>query len=523
MNTETHDPTAESQVVGVSDSPVADPTPWRRLDIRVIWVDLVRLLLSLVPYAVATWALGVEPDSGTLWPIIGFAVFGILSSVGDAIRWAFTRYRVTSEYVERRTGVFVRKYRSVRRDRIRSVDTSAKLLQRWARLRVVEIGAGQQTAASESALSLDAVSKAEAALLHLELIGSVPRPAQEGADRESVDADGEVLSRMRPRWVVYNMFSIWAYIMAAGLFWGAISMGSAFGLDIGGWVVGLYDWETLGWGWTTALALVVIGLLGAIGMGINYFTEYWNFELARVRGEDGTQLRTRRGLFRTREVNREDRRMRGVRISEPVLWRWMGMADTNVITTGLNVWGMSQPTAILPRGPIEVARRVASKVLAVDPSPFEAPLRRHPRRALRRRLVWATALCGAITLVTWWLISTGVLAAWTILIGPACLPMAWLGGIVSYRALGHAIAGEYLVFRSGLMSRGTVALRRDSVSTIAVSQSIFQRRLGLKTVHAMTAAGWGAYGAPDVAADEAVALACEAAPGVLDDFLVAPR
>ncbi|WP_211658273.1 hypothetical protein [Phytoactinopolyspora halophila] len=36
----------------------------------------------------------------------------------------------------------------------------------------------------------------------------------------------------------------------------------------------------------------------------------------------------------------------------------------------------------------------------------------------------------------------------------------------------------------------------------------------------MTAAGWGVYEAPDVAASEGVAFAADAAPGLLEPFLV---
>ena len=67
------------------------------------------------------------------------------------------------------------------------------------------------------------------------------------------------------------------------------------------------------------------------------FTENWNLELARVPSRDGTMLRTRKSLFTTREVNRDENRIRGAQVSEPVLWRWMGASDTSVITTGLDV------------------------------------------------------------------------------------------------------------------------------------------------------------------------------------------
>ncbi|NEE02811.1 PH domain-containing protein [Phytoactinopolyspora halotolerans] len=507
----------------------------------MIWVDVVQAVVSLTPAALATGVFGVEASLGSLWPMIAVAAFGTVGAIADALRWAFTRYRVTDAYVERRTGVFVRQYRSVRRDRIRSVDATAKLRHRLAGLRVVTIGAGQQHNAGESAFVLDAILRTDAWRLQEELLrpraagSAVPAPSgrPDGSgvgDRVTGTSDGargtedaQVFARLRPSWVLYNVFNSWAYIMAIGLLWGGFWLLSTFGVDVGGFLDGLADWEALGWGWTIGIGVLVTGAVGVIGLAVNFFTENWNFELARVSGEDGTQLRTRKGLFTTREVNRDERRMRGLQISEPLLWRWMGMADTNVVTTGLSLWSMSEPTAILPRGPIGVARSVAVDVLGSRPSPFDVPLVRHPAAALRRRLCWATVGGAALVAVVVWLVITDVLPAWTVWLGAAGWPVALLGAVVAYRALGHAVAGPYVVLRSGLISRSTVALQRSAVSTIALRQSLLQRRLGLMTVSAMTAAGWGGYQASDVDAGEAVEFATAAAPGLLEPFLVPNR
>src|SRR5690625_2107448 len=507
--------------------------PWQRLHSRMIWVDALQSLLSLAPAGLAVWVFGVEPEMGVLWPVLAIAVFGVTGAVSDALRWVFTRFRVTDEYVERRTGVLVRRYRSIRRDRIRSVDVEAKLRHRLAGLRVVNIGAGQQSAAGESALALDAVLATDAnELRHLLLTSRSPRPVMahddtsspdNTADRPSPDAgaDGHVFARFRPQWVVYNVVNIWAYLMALGLLWGGYWLAITFGLDPAGFVTGLLDWEQLGWTWTILIGAVVVGLLGVLGLAINFFAEYWRFELSRIPGEKGTLLRTRHGLFRTREVNRDDTRMRGAQIAEPLLWRWMGMADTTVITTGLDVWSMSQPTAILPRGPVSVARPVTAAVLDSEPNPLEVPLGRHPRAALRRRLWWATLLAALIVALLGWLAATDVLTVAWVWLGVALWPVALCCAWIAYRALGHTITGEYAVVRSGLASRATSALKRSAVSTIAIRESVLQRRLGLQTVSAMTAAGYGIYAAPDVADDEAVQFAAKAAPGLLDPFLVA--
>jgi putative membrane protein len=512
-------PAPEAVVEG--DRPADDDgTPWSRLDQRVIWVDLARSLLSFAPTAIAGWGFGVPLDGGALWPLLGVGVIGLIGAGADLLRWAFTRYRVTDDYLERRTGVLVRRYRSVRRDRIRSVDTSARLRHRLAGLRVVLVGAGQQTAAGESALSLDAVSRADAEALRTALLAGSPVAGPAIAPEQAPAEDApQVIARLRPWWVVYNIAGIWAFTMAAGLLWGAYWLLLGFGLDPAGWVESALPWETLGRGGTIAVGLALTFVVGAVGMAVNFAVTAWGFELARVTGPEGSQLRTRQGLLTTREVNRDERRVRGVMIAEPVLWRWIGMADTEVITTGLSIYSAAAPAAVLPRGPVSVARPVARAVLDADDDPLAAPLARHPRGALRRRLWWATATTAVVTGAIGWLARTDVLPAGALWAGAALWPVALLAAVVAHRALGHAVVGPWLVVRSGLVSRRTVVLRRDAVSTIALRESVLQRRLGLRTVTAMSAAGWGAYDAPDLTADEALRFAVAAAPGLLDPFL----
>lgn len=499
-----------------------EEVPWQRLSARMIWVDLVQSLLSLAPGVFAIGFIGVDPSPGTLWPLAAIAVLGIAGAVNDATRWVFTRYRVTDTEIQRRSGVIVRRYRSVRRERIRSVDTHAKLRHRLAGLRVVAIGAGQQLTANEAAFDLNALAKAEAFALRQRLMRERAEPDLVTGEEATEDTGSvEVLARFRAWWVVYNVFSIWAYLMATAVLWGAFWIAATFGVDLVGVVSGLTDWRELGWVRTIAVGALATGIIGAVGMAASYFTGYWRFELARVRHDDSSHLRTRRGLFSTREVNRDESRTRGLSISEPLLWRWMGMADTNIITTGLGLWSLEQPTALLPRGPMSVARPVAAQVLG-EPCPITAELARHPRAALRRRLWWATLVVAAVVALLAAPVATGAAPLWLLWVALGSWPLALLGAFIAHDALGHALHGDYVVMRSGLMTRTTSALRRDAVSTIAVRQSVLQQRLGLATVSTMTAAGWSIYEAPDVDVDEAFGFADEAAPGLLSPFLHRP-
>ena len=101
-----------------------------------------------------------------------------------------------------------------------------------------------------------------------------------------------------------------------------------------------------------------------------------------------------------------------------------------------------------------------------------------------------------------------------------CLPLAVALALDAYRSLGHALSGGYLVTRSGTVRRSTAALQRAGVIGWTVKQSCFQRRAGLLSVTATTAAGGGAYTARDTDASEGLAFAAEAVPGLLEPFLV---
>lgn len=73
--------------------------------------------------------------------------------------------------------------------------------------------------------------------------------------------------------------------------------------------------------------------------------------------------------------------------------------------------------------------------------------------------------------------------------------------------------------RSGTVRRSTVALRRGGVIGWTVGQSYLQRRAGLLTLTATTAAGDGAYEVRDADGDEGLRFAAAAVPGLLEPFL----
>lgn len=266
-------------------------------------------------------------------------------------------------------------------------------------------------------------------------------------------------------------------------------------------------------------AALLAGVVGSLGLWVEM---WWNYRLER---EPGGTLRVRRGLFTSRSVSIEERRLRGVELVEPIGVRLVGAARVDAVATGLTQDDDDKHTdlkTLLPAAPRAVADEVAAHVLRETSSLTSAAvLTPHPLAARGRRLRWAV---GAALLPVLVLVILGLLVSEVLLpIAAACavvlVPIAVALALDAYRSLGHGLSGGYLVARSGTVRRSTVALQRGGVVGWTVKQSYFQRRAGLVTLTATTAAGDGAYHVRDAAVGEGLGFAAEAVPGLLEPFL----
>ncbi|MDI6105156.1 PH domain-containing protein [Actinoplanes sp. NEAU-A12] len=491
----------------------------------MVWVDAVMVVLSFIPTVLVWWVFDIDFDDGSfgIWPALVTTTLGVTGAVGDLVRWMKTWYRVTDERIELRSGWLTRKYRSVPRDRIRSVDTTAKPRHRVAGLRVVHISSGE----AQLSFKLDAVTKQTAEELRRELlIGGTAGIAasEEDAASEETPAPGRdetPIAELNWRWIWYNLINIWAFIVAALLLWGLFWLLQIFNIDLRDLIAKVIDWEALGQTWSIVVAIGGTFLIGVAGLAFGFVNENWNFQLVRTTTEKGTALLTRQGLFDTREVFRDDRRLRGIHLSQPLFWRWIGLTETEVVSTGLGHRASNGEPAssILPRAPIGEVLRVAALVLPDGVRPLEAPLLAHPQSALYRRFVSTVVGLAGWAGLLYWMDVTGAVPSWTWLSLLALIPFGLVFSVIGYRALGHAIVGPYLVLRSGVSRLSTLALQRPAVIGWSMQESLLQRALGLVNVGVATAAGARHYKALDLSPAQAVALIHQTAPGLIDDFL----
>ncbi|WP_223190383.1 PH domain-containing protein [Nonomuraea terrae] len=150
----------------------------------------------------------------------------------------------------------------------------------------------------------------------------------------------------------------------------------------------------------------------------------------------------------------------------------------------------------------------------------------HPPAARRRRMsraVVGTALTAVAAGVASWALPWQDVRAWVWLVPAAVLVAGLWAAVTSAASLGHALGVRHLVTRRGAVVRRTVALERRGISGWTFTESYFQRRSGLLTVSATTAAGRGHYEVVDVGRGDGLDLAARAVPGLLDPFVVRPE
>lgn len=489
---------------------------WQQLHPRTIHVTAVSVAGIAAGMSVP-FVVGFASAAGLgLMLLIAFGGVVVLTGVAaavDLMRWRHTTYRVTGERVEVRHAWVLHKLRSVPRDRVRTVDLTANPVQRVFGLTKVKIGTGQQTSET-SHLTLDPIGKAEAEVLRRELLR---RSAV--AEDAAQDSAGDEIAALNWSWIQYAPLSVSTPLLGAAAFGAVMQVSEWFQLQgavfttvrdlFGGLsIIGLIA--------VLVAAALVVGVIGSLGL----FVEMWyRYSLRR---EDGNLVMSR-GLLNTRSLTLERSRLRGVEVVEPLGVRLARAARVDVIATGMRQRAEDEntdPKTLLPAAPFDVARRVAAEVLGSDAATATA-VTGHPRAALWRRVRWGLYCVLAFA---------GLLAVLGLLLTDVLLHIAWIAAVVltpvavflayeSYRNLGHGLAPEHLVARFGVGSRRTAALLRGGVIGWTISSSPFQRRAGLVTVKATTAANRGAYPVYDVGIDDGLRFADEAVPGLLTPFL----
>lgn len=467
-------------------------------------------VLGQLPLLIGAVVLGTATGS-PMWTV---AALVLMLAFGVA-RWYVTAYRIDAEQVQLRTGVLQRKVLSLPRNRIRSVSTDARLLHRLLGLTVVKVGTGQE-GRGDTEFELDGVTVDELTALRAILLADAP------ADDTARPSD-RVLARWQPTWLRYSPLSLTGLATIAAAVAVVYQTGAAAALrDSQLARAGLDAAQRAGAVVTVVLAVVALVVCSALLSVTRSLLTYGNLVLSRrdagddvpggPGGPGGTgTLHLEHGLLRRREHTFDVARLRGATLREPALIRVFGGARLDAVMTGVN--GVGEASLLLPPCP----RSSATEVLAelTTPGVLDA-LHGHGPAATRRRWTKAFIVPALLAVSLVGLAFTVGLPTWAwVVFGLICLASAALAADRA-RALGHRVDAEWLVAQAGSLDRRRDCIAAAGIIGWTVRQTLFQRRAGVATLVAATAAGVKGYRVLDVPADIAWAVAATASPWVAD-------
>jgi putative membrane protein len=151
--------------------------------------------------------------------------------------------------------------------------------------------------------------------------------------------------------------------------------------------------------------------------------------------------------------------------------------------------------------------------------PVTAPLVRHGEAATRRRYVRALVVPALVTVAVALLVIAADAPWETVLLGPLAIGVGLVLAADRAHTLGHALVAGHLVARAGSLVRRRVALDTQAVIGWNFADTWFQRRAGLTTLVATMAGGRQSVTVLDVPDGVGTALARDAVPGLVQQFL----
>ncbi len=487
-----------------------DHREWQRLDPLMLLVHPIREVIRFLPAVIGIFLAGTASGGNEWW----WQAIGIGAPVALGLaRYLTTSFRITGGRVELRRGLLNKHVLSTPIDRVRTVDITASPIHRVLGLTTVRIGTGTASRQGEDHLDLDGIRTRAAQALRTDLLRGARGPGIEATDTDNV----RPVVRFEPGWLRYAPFTSSGLIIAAAVLGGGSQLLNSFGL----WDHLQLDTTAERLSRLSVLLLVPVLLVGLVVVAsvlavLGYLLTNYGFTLTYTRADHAWHLR--RGLLTTRETSMDATRLRGVSLGEPLGLRLASGARLSAIVTGLNSEERGSGT-LVPPAPRDVVAGVAGEVLGTH-EPLTAPLVGHGPAATRRRYVRALAIPVVITVAAVVLTIAEDVPWETLLLGPLALAAGFGLAADRVRTLGHALVAGHLVSRAGSLVRRRVVLESQAVIGWTIESTWFQRRVGLCTVVATMAGGRQSVTVLDVPEAMGIALARDAVPGLVEQFLL---
>jgi putative membrane protein len=431
---------------------------------RFAWFLVMLLVVS---------TFGERQADPATW-IFFLAGSGILVALA---RYLSLRYWVDGRHLVIRSGIVSRQLRTIPLDKIQNVELRQNAIQQLANVVDFRI---ETAAGPEAEAHLAVLARDEAERLKAELLSGRGVPTDEA----------EAAPRARVLWQARlgDLLLLGATSNRAGAIVGALA-GMLFFLGqelpqyferlqeglsgIAGVVSPLLAGAVLlgamlVLGWLLSIALTVVG--------------YFGFQVTR---EPDGRLRRRYGLLSRFETVVSPARIQLLRLGASWLRRRLGFWEVAAHTAGSSFDGQRSGSALLcPLLRREEIAGFCDQVLPgldLDAVAWRPVSRATIRRGFLRSLFVVLILASALSagLGHW---------AWLSVLVPGA-PLAWFLAVRRYRVLAYARHAGHLVARAGVVRRHLTVVPESKIQWVGLTQSPFQRRLGIASATVATAAG----------------------------------
>ena len=414
--------------------------------------------------------------------------------------WRFS-YRITPKQIVIQSGVLNRKNRSIPIERVQNTQIERNLVARMLGLAKVKI---ETAGSSGTEGSLEYVHLDEAQKIR-QVVRSFQRESADAeADATDEDeADVETLLDMSLRRVLlsgafrFSLLYLAVIFSVLELFNPETLIQRFIRADRLDWLTEVMFSHPALAIFASVLVAVILGWISGIAV---HLARYYDFQLWL----DGDKLRKRHGLFTVTEGTIPLDKVQTLILRTNPLMRAFGWYELKVQTIGINVEEQGHRVIAPFAGGdrlLELARRVRTFEL---PESFTSvsPL------TIRRRFFRYTAVLTALLLPTvyfWpvgWPYLGGVALPWW---GFGLVPLILGWALLQYRNHEYAAGEDGFYIRRGVVSHYLWIVPVEKFHVFHATASIFQRRLGLKTLFVDTA-GAATFAYPeviDVPADEA--------------------
>lgn len=435
---------------------------WKRLPlIAFMFMFFTRIREFIVPLFISLFAGGTNPTIVyTRWL---FPLFIALLFIHSIFNWFFFRYRLDDDQLIVKKGIFIKKNRYIKKERVQSVDMSANVLHRLFHLRKLSIetaGGGMEAEAEFVAMKKEEAEKIRAFF-------------NEGKRKlaEEVEESNE---------------TTWTYrvpmknILFAGLTSGKIgivvSAVAAFLTQIDQFIPDEFYERTAGM--MMAFGIVLIIFLVLVFLVIAWFVsifitviKYGNFIITKR----DNKVTITRGLLEQRELTLSLDRITSVRYVTHPLRQMFGWWSIYVDSAGGGKAEEMLSTLLFPLGSKQEAERLMEHLLPDATIPEN--MVRLPKRA-RKRYIFRTSVVTFLFLpVVFWLPN-----GYFYLVVPILFMYL---GYRRYEDARYEFLEDRAVFQMRNIQLSINVLPRRYMQSLSLSQTIFQKRKDLYTIETM--------------------------------------